>query len=99
MTDAVIDLRSDTLSMPTEEMLQSTLTAALGDDSRDGDPTVMELEALGAEIVGKELLPHLVVEVGVGVVEERRDIVLRRPEAGALEVDDPEAILPELQVL
>jgi threonine aldolase len=54
MTDSVIDLRSDTLSMPTEEMLQSTLTAALGDDSRDGDPTVVELEALGAEMMGKE---------------------------------------------
>ena len=36
MHDAVIDLRSDTLSMPTEEMLQSVQTAALGDDSRDG---------------------------------------------------------------
>jgi len=54
MTDAVIDLRSDTLSMPTREMLQSVQTAALGDDSRDGDPTVLELEALAAEMMGKE---------------------------------------------
>jgi threonine aldolase len=54
MTDTVIDLRSDTLSMPTEEMLQSVQTAALGDDSRDGDPTVVELEALAAEMMGKE---------------------------------------------
>jgi len=54
MSNGVIDLRSDTLSMPTEEMLQSVLTAELGDDSRDGDPTVMELEALGAELMGKE---------------------------------------------
>jgi len=54
MTDHLIDLRSDTLSMPTDEMLQSILTAALGDDSRDGDPTVMELEALGAEMMGME---------------------------------------------
>ena len=50
----VIDLRSDTLSMPTEEMLLCIQTAALGDDSRDGDPTVMELEALSAELMGKE---------------------------------------------
>jgi threonine aldolase len=50
----VIDLRSDTLSMPTEEMLQSIQTAALGDDSRDGDPTVMELEAVSAELMGKD---------------------------------------------
>ncbi|MFH1763529.1 MAG: GntG family PLP-dependent aldolase [Gemmatimonadota bacterium] len=54
MTDHIIDLRSDTLSMPTEEMLQSIQTAALGDDSRDGDPTVLELEALSAEMMGKE---------------------------------------------
>ncbi len=54
MTENVIDLRSDTLSMPTEEMLRSIQTAALGDDSRDGDPTVVELEALAAEMMGKE---------------------------------------------
>jgi threonine aldolase len=54
MTTTVIDLRSDTLSMPTEEMLLSIQTAALGDDSRDGDPTVLELEALAAEMMGKE---------------------------------------------
>jgi threonine aldolase len=54
MDSPVIDLRSDTLSMPTEEMLQSVLSAPLGDDSRDGDPTVMELESLAAEMMGKE---------------------------------------------
>jgi threonine aldolase len=54
MIDPTIDLRSDTLSMPTREMLKSVQTAALGDDSRDGDPTVMELEALAAEMMGKE---------------------------------------------
>jgi len=54
MPHRVIDLRSDTLSLPTQEMLQSTLTARLGDDSRDGDPTVVELEALAAELMGKE---------------------------------------------
>jgi len=50
----MIDLRSDTFSMPTPEMLQAILTARLGNDSRDGDPTVMELEALAAETLGKE---------------------------------------------
>jgi len=54
MSHTPIDLRSDTLSMPTEEMLASIQTAALGDDSRDGDPTVMELEAMAAEMMGKE---------------------------------------------
>ena len=54
MTQRVIDLRSDTLSLPTGEMLESILTAKLGDDSRDGDPTVLELEALAARMLGKE---------------------------------------------
>jgi threonine aldolase len=54
VTEAMIDLRSDTLSLPTEEMLRSIQTAKLGDDSRDGDPTVLELEALAADMLGKE---------------------------------------------
>ncbi len=54
MSDHLIDMRSDTLSMPTQEMLESILTAPMGDDSRDGDPTVMELEALAAEKMGKD---------------------------------------------
>jgi threonine aldolase len=54
MAEHVIDLRSDTLSLPTEEMLRSVLTAKLGDDSRDGDPTVVEIEALAAHLTGKE---------------------------------------------
>jgi threonine aldolase len=54
VTEPVIDLRSDTLSMPTDEMMRSIQTAKLGDDSRDGDPTVLELEALAAQMLGKE---------------------------------------------
>ena len=54
MTNQPIDLRSDTLSMPTAEMLAGIQTARLGDDSRDGDPTVLELEALAAHLLGKE---------------------------------------------
>ena len=54
MGNRVIDLRSDTLSMPTEEMLDAIKTAKLGDDSRDGDPTVLELEALAAGMLDKE---------------------------------------------
>ena len=54
MTSHPIDLRSDTLSSPTEEMLRSIQTAVLGDDSRDGDPTVLELESLAAGMLGKE---------------------------------------------
>jgi threonine aldolase len=50
----MIDLRSDTLTQPTEAMLDAMRSARLGDDSRDGDPTVGELEALAAARTGKE---------------------------------------------
>lgn len=50
----MIDLRSDTVTQPTEEMLEAMRRAELGDDSRDGDPTVGRLEALAASRVGKD---------------------------------------------
>jgi threonine aldolase len=49
MTLSLIDLRSDTVTLPTERMREAMASAPLGDDSRDGDPTVRRLEALGAE--------------------------------------------------
>jgi len=50
----LIDLRSDTVTKPTEAMLERMRRAELGDDSRDGDPTVRELEALAAARTGKQ---------------------------------------------
>jgi threonine aldolase len=50
----MIDLRSDTITRPTEAMLDAMRVASYGDDSRDGDETVMQLEALAAECTGKE---------------------------------------------
>lgn len=50
----MIDLRSDTVTQPTPAMLEAMQRATWGDDSRDGDPTVHALEALAAELTGKE---------------------------------------------
>ena len=50
----MIDLRSDTITRPTEAMLESMREATYGDDSRDGDETVMQLESLASERTGKE---------------------------------------------
>jgi threonine aldolase len=50
----MIDLRSDTITRPTEAMLAAMQEATYGDDSRDGDPTVQKLEALAAAKTGKE---------------------------------------------
>ena len=50
----MIDLRSDTVTHPTEEMREAMRRAELGDDSREGDPTVRRLEEMAAAITGKE---------------------------------------------
>ena len=55
----MIDLRSDTVTRPTEAMLESMREASLGDDSRDGDETVRRLEALAAERMGKEASAYM----------------------------------------
>jgi threonine aldolase len=49
-----IDLRSDTVTLPTEEMLEAMRTAELGDDVYREDPTVNRLEELAAKKMGKE---------------------------------------------
>lgn len=50
----IVDLRSDTVSLPNQEMLQSIMDAELGDDGREGDPTARRLERLAAKKMGKE---------------------------------------------
>jgi threonine aldolase len=49
-----IDLRSDTVTKPTEAMRQAMLNAEVGDDVYGEDPTVNRLQELAAEISGKE---------------------------------------------
>jgi threonine aldolase len=50
----IIDLRSDTITLPTEEMRRAMYEAELGDDVHQEDPTVNRLEELAAEVTGKE---------------------------------------------
>ncbi|WP_411965144.1 threonine aldolase family protein [Haloferax sp. YSMS24] len=50
----MIDLRSDTVTLPSDEMRVAARDAAVGDDVYGDDPTVNELEARAAEMVGKE---------------------------------------------
>ena len=49
-----IDLRSDTVTQPTEEMRRAMALAAVGDDVYEDDPTVIELEKLSAKVTGFE---------------------------------------------
>ena len=50
----VYDLRSDTVTHPTEEMRAAMARAEVGDDVMGEDPTVNQLEEMAAEMVGKE---------------------------------------------
>ncbi len=49
-----IDLRSDTVSHPTPAMREAMANAAVGDDVYGEDPTVNELQAYAADLLGKE---------------------------------------------
>jgi len=50
----VIDIRSDTVTKPTEEMRMAMYRAEVGDDVCKDDPTVIELEEMAAKATGKE---------------------------------------------
>jgi threonine aldolase len=50
----VYDFRSDTVTLPTREMMAAMAAAPLGDSARGDDPTVNELERLGAALTGKD---------------------------------------------
>lgn len=49
-----IDLRSDTVTAPTDAMRKAMMNAVVGDDVYGDDPTMKELEDYAASLVGKE---------------------------------------------
>jgi threonine aldolase len=53
-TPTVIDLRSDTVTLPSPEMRRAMADAELGDDVFGDDPTVRALEERAAELLGTE---------------------------------------------
>ena len=55
----MIDLRSDTVTQPTEGMRHAMLAAPVGDDVLGDDPTVSALEAYVAELLGKEAAVYM----------------------------------------
>ncbi len=50
----MIDLRSDTVTLPTQAMREAMAAAEVGDDVYGEDPTINALEAKAAEVLGKE---------------------------------------------
>lgn len=51
---AVVDLRSDTVTLPTPRMMEAIGRCELGDDVFEEDPTIKRLQSLAAEVLGKE---------------------------------------------
>ena len=77
----MIDLRSDTVTRPTEGMRQAMFEAALGDDVFGEDPTVNRLEEYVAALLGKEAALYapsgtMCNQIGVFVNATRGDEVL-----------------------
>jgi len=54
MNNIMIDLRSDTVTRPSEAMRKAMYEAEVGDDIFKEDPTVNKLELYAAELLGKE---------------------------------------------
>jgi threonine aldolase len=52
--EGAVDLRSDTVTRPSEEMRRAMAAAEVGDDVYGEDPTVNKLQNRAAEIFGKE---------------------------------------------
>jgi threonine aldolase len=54
MSDKILDFRSDTVTRPTAAMYAAMAAAELGDDVLGDDPTVLRLQRVIAERLGKE---------------------------------------------
>ena len=77
----MIDLRSDTVTRPTEGMRRAMLEATVGDDVFGEDPTVNRLEEYVAGLLGKEAALYapsgtMTNQIGVQVNTNRGDEVL-----------------------
>lgn len=77
----MIDLRSDTVTRPTEGMRRAMMEAPLGDDVFGEDPTVNRLERYVADLLGKETAVYapsgtMTNQIGVHVNTNRAEEVL-----------------------
>lgn len=76
-----VDLRSDTVTQPTAEMRAAMARALVGDDGYGEDPTVSELEATFARLVGKEsavFVPSGVMgnQIAIRILTQPGDVIV-----------------------
>ena len=82
----MIDLRSDTVTVPTPEMRRVIADAEVGDDVLHDDPTARRLEERTAEILGKEEAVYvpsgtMANQIAIRLHTQPGDIVLAAEEA------------------
>ena len=82
----MIDLRSDTVTRPTQAMRRAMFEAALGDDVFGEDPTINRLEEYVADLLGKEAALYapsgtMCNQIGIFVNTDRGDEVLLHEDA------------------
>lgn len=82
----MIDLRSDTVTIPTPDMRRAMAEAHVGDDVYGEDPTVNELQEYAAELLGKEaalFVPTGVMsnQIAIALHTRRGDEVITESEA------------------
>jgi threonine aldolase len=95
MPGATIDLRSDTVTRPTDEMRRAMAAAEVGDDVYGEDPTVNRLQELTARrlgfeaalwvpsgVMGNEIAIRLLTRPGEEVLAEERSHVVQFELAG-----------------
>src|SRR5476651_2419792 len=76
LTSAMIDLRSDTQTKPSQAMRTAMAEAEVGDEQEREDPTVLELERRAAALLGHEEAVYLPTatmgnQIAIAVVGER----------------------------
>ena len=81
----VVDLRSDTVTKPTQEMREAMMNSVVGDDCYGEDPTVNALEKLAAEKTGKEAAMYVPTgtmgnTAAIMTHVQHGDIVIMEPE-------------------
>src|SRR5438270_11381896 len=72
----MIDLRSDTQTKPSRAMREAMASAEVGDEQEREDPTVLELEHRGAELLGHEEAVYLPTatmgnQIAIAILGER----------------------------
>ena len=82
----MIDLRSDTVTRPTQAMRRAMAEAVVGDDVFGEDPTVNKLEEYVAALLGKEAALYcpsgtMTNQIGVHVATDRGDEVILHEDA------------------